>query len=102
VSPNCEERIKKSTSRNIRFIQYAPDSCKPNGNFIRFLQIFKEDVLTASTNSSLILFKDYRNQHYREFGEDIGDVEQIGRYLKPLTDHPFHNASEIPITDKNP
>lgn len=29
----------------------------------------------------LILFKDYRNQHYRDFIEDVGDMEQIQREL---------------------
>lgn len=29
----------------------------------------------------LILFKDYRNQHYREFIEDVGDMESIQKEL---------------------
>ena len=63
-------------SRNIRFIRAAisivkairisPYSCK-----------YSKKIYTQYQLLVLILFKDYRNQHYREFIEDIGDMESI-------------------------
>ena len=86
MSPNFDvlsksmETIKRSTSRNIRFTQAAlsvvnstrisPYSCK-----------FSKKVYTQHQLLVLILFKDYRNQHYREFIEDIGDIETIQQEL---------------------
>ena len=75
-----QETIKKSASRNIRFIQAAisvvksthlkPYSCK-----------FSKKIYTQQQLLVLVLFKDYRNQHYREFIEDIGDMERIQEIL---------------------
>ena len=75
-----KETLKKSASRNIRFIQAAlsivkstritPYSCKYSKKIYNQHQLFV-----------LILFKDYRNQHYRDFIEDVGDMEQIQREL---------------------
>jgi len=58
-------------SRNIRFIQAAisvvkstrisPYSCK-----------YSKKTFTQHQLLVLILFKDYRNQHFREFVEDVG------------------------------
>jgi hypothetical protein len=74
------ETNKKSTSRNIRFIQTAisvvmsthlkPYSCK-----------FSKKTYTQNQLLVLILFKDYRNQHYREFIEDVGDMEGVQETL---------------------
>lgn len=79
VSSN-KETNKKSTSRNIRFIQAAisvvksthlkPYSCK-----------FSKKTYTQHQLLILILFKDYRNQHYREFIEDVGDMENVQETL---------------------
>ena len=76
VSSNRKETIKKLASRNIRFIQAAisvvksthlkPYSCK-----------FSKKLYTQQQLLALILFKDYRNQHYREFIEDVRDMERI-------------------------
>ena len=67
-------------SRNIRFIQAAqsvvnstrisPYSCK-----------YSKKIYTQHQLLVLILFKDYRNQHYRDFIEDIGDMKSIQEKL---------------------
>ncbi len=74
VCTKCKETIKRSASRNIRFIQTAisvvksthlnPYSCK-----------YSKKIYTQHQLLVLVLFKDYRNQHYREFIEDVGDME---------------------------
>ena len=76
-----QETIKRSASRNIRFIQAAisvvksthlkPYSCK-----------FSKKIYTQHQLLVLILFKDYRNQHYREYIEDVGDMERIQEKLE--------------------
>jgi len=75
-----KETIKKSASRNIRFIQAAisvvkstrltPYSCK-----------FSKKIYTQHQLLALILFKDFRNQHYREFIEDIRDMNGVQEIL---------------------
>ena len=80
VCTKSKETIKKSASRNIRFIQTAlsvvkstrisPYSCK-----------YSKRLYTQHQLLVLILFKDYRNQHYREFVEDIGDMEGVQESL---------------------
>ena len=77
---SSKETNKKSTSRNIRFIQAAisvvksthlkPYSCK-----------FSKKTYTQYQLLVLILFKDYRNQHYREFIDDVGDMEGVQETL---------------------
>ncbi|MDD1686036.1 IS5 family transposase [Methanoregula sp.] len=76
MKSNRKETIKKSASRNIRFIQAAisivksthlnPYSCK-----------FSKKVYTQHQLLILVLFKDFCNQHYREFIEDVGDMEGV-------------------------
>ena len=80
MSSNCKETTKKSASRNIRFIQTAisviksthlnPYSCK-----------FSKQIYTQHQLLILILFKDFRNQHYREFIEDVKDMEGVQEIL---------------------
>jgi transposase len=80
VKSNRKETIKKSASRNIRFVQTAisivksthlnPYSCK-----------FSKKIYTQQQLLVLILFKDFRNQHYREFIEDVGDMEGVQEIL---------------------
>jgi len=80
VWSNRKETIKKSASRNIRFIQAAlsvvtstrisPYSCK-----------YSKKIFTQHQLLALVLFKDYRNQHYREFIEDVGDMEGVQEIL---------------------
>ena len=75
-----KETIKRSASRNIRFIQAAqsvvkstrisPYSCK-----------YSKKTYTQHQLLVLILFKDYRNQHYREFVDDVGDMERVQELL---------------------
>ena len=74
------ETNKKSASRNIRFIQAAlsvvtstrisPYSCK-----------YSKKIYTQYQLLALVLFKDYRNQHYRKFIEDVGDMEGVQEIL---------------------
>ena len=81
VSSKSKETIKRLASRNIRFIQAAlsvvnstrisPYSCK-----------YSKKIYTQHQLLVLVLFKDYRNQHYREFIEDVGDMEQIQQELE--------------------
>ena len=75
-----KETNKKSASRNIRFIQAAlsvvtstritPYSCK-----------YSKKIYTQYQLLVLILFKDYWNQHYRDFVEDIGDMVSVQEEL---------------------
>jgi hypothetical protein len=77
---SCKETIKRSASRNIRFIQAAlsvvtstrisPYSCK-----------YSKRLFTQHQLLVLVLFKDYRNQHYREFADDVGDMGRIQEIL---------------------
>jgi hypothetical protein len=85
VCSKRKETIKRSASRNIRFIHAAisvvqsthlkPYSCK-----------FSKMLYTQHQLLVLILihFKDYRNQHYREFIENVGDMERIQELLDLL------------------
>jgi hypothetical protein len=80
VCSSGKETIKKSASRNIRFIRAAisivkairitPYSCK-----------YSKKIYTQYQLLVLILFKDYRNQHYRDFIEDVEDMESIQEEL---------------------
>jgi hypothetical protein len=84
VCSNCKETTKRSASRNIRFIQAAasvvqsthlkPYSCK-----------YSKKTYTQNQLLVLVLFKDFRNQHYREFIEDIGDMEHVQGILNLST-----------------
>ena len=71
-----KETTKRLASRNIRFVRAAisivkairitPYSCK-----------YSKKIYTQHQLLVLILFKDYRNQHYRDFIEDVEDMESI-------------------------
>jgi len=43
---------------------------------------YSKKIYTPYQLLVLILFKDYRNQHYRDFIEDIGDMEIIQQELE--------------------
>ena len=80
MSSKSKETCKKSASRNIRFIQSAlsivksttisPYSCK-----------YSKKTYTQHQLLVLVLFRDFRNQHYREFTEDVGDMERVQEIL---------------------
>ena len=80
VCTKGKETTKRLASRNIRFIHAAisvvksthlnPYSCK-----------YSKKVYTQHQLLVLILFKDFRNQHYREFVEDVGDMEGVQEIL---------------------
>ena len=86
VCTNGKETHKKSLSRNIRFVKTAltlvksthitPYSCK-----------YSKKIYTQHQLFALILFKEFRNQHYRDFIEDIGDMEGVQKELD-LTEIP--------------
>ena len=75
-----KETTKRLASRNIRFVRAAisivksiritPYSCK-----------YSKKIYTQYQLLVLVLFKDFRNQHYRDFIEDIGDMESIQEEL---------------------
>jgi hypothetical protein len=83
VCAKGKETNRKLSSRNIRFIRAAisivkasritPYSCK-----------YSKKNYTQYQLLVLIHFKDYRNQHYREFIEDIEDMESIQKELELL------------------
>jgi len=80
VCSKSKETTKRLASRNIRFIRAAisivkairitPYSCK-----------YSKKIYTQNQLLVLKLFKDYRNQHYRDFIEDIGDMKSIQEEL---------------------
>jgi hypothetical protein len=80
VCSKSKETIKKLASRNIRFIRSAisivkairitPYSCK-----------YSKKIYTQYQLLVLILFKDFRNQHYRDFIEDVEDMKSIQEEL---------------------
>jgi hypothetical protein len=80
VRSKSKETIKKLTSRNIRFIQAALSVVKST-RLSLFSCKYSKKIYTQHQLLVLILFKDYRNQHYRDFVEDIGDMEKIQREL---------------------
>jgi len=50
----------------VKAIRIPPYSCK-----------YSKKIYTQYQLLVLILFKDYRNQHYRDFIEDVEDMESI-------------------------
>jgi len=74
------ETIKKSASRNIRFIQSALSIVKSTG-ISPYSCKYTKKIYTQYPLLALVLFKDYRNQHYREFVEDVGDMEGVQEIL---------------------
>ena len=55
----------------VKSTHLKPYSCK-----------FSKKIYTQHQLLVLILFKDYRNQHYREYIEDVGDMERIQEILE--------------------
>jgi hypothetical protein len=80
VSSNRKETIKKSASRNIRFIQSAISIVKST-HLKPYCCKFSKKVYTQHQLLVLVLFKGSRNQHYREFIEDVGDMEGVQEIL---------------------
>src|SRR4030042_5881709 len=76
VQSKKQETIKRSASRNIRFIQTAISVVKST-HLNLYSCKYSKKIYTQYQLLVLILFKDYRNQHYRDFIEDIGDMESI-------------------------
>jgi len=80
VKSNRKETIKKSASRNIRFIQ-ATISVVKSIHLNPYSSKFSKKIYTQHQLLVLILFKDFRNQHYREFIEDVGDMAEVQEIL---------------------
>jgi Transposase DDE domain len=76
VCTKCQETIKKSASRNIRFIQAALSVVKST-RISPYSSKYSKKIYTQYQLLDLALFKDYRNQHYREFIEDVGDMAEV-------------------------
>lgn len=75
-----KETIKRSASRNIRFI-LAAQSVVRSARITLYSCKFSKKIYTQHQLLVLILFKDYRNQHYREFVDDVGDMERARELL---------------------
>ena len=80
MKSNRKETLKKSASRNIRFIQAATSIVKST-RLKPYSSKYSKKLFTQHQLLVLVLFKDFRNQHYREFIEDIGDMERIQEIL---------------------
>jgi len=80
VSSNRKETIKKSASRNIRFIHSAISVVKST-HLNPYSSKFSKKIYTQHQLLVLILFKDFRNQHYREFIEDLEDMDGVQEIL---------------------
>ena len=80
VKSNRKETIKKLASRNIRFIHSAISIVKST-RLNPYSNKFSKKIYSQHQLLVLVLFKDYRNQHYREFVEDVGDMEKIQEIL---------------------
>ena len=78
---SCKETIKRSASRNIRFIQ-AANSVVKSTHLNLYSCKYSKKIYTQHQLLVLILFKDFRNQHYREFIEDVGDRERVQEILE--------------------
>ena len=82
-----KETIKKSASRNIRFIQAAL-SVVTSTRISPYSSKFSKKLYTQHQLLALVLFKEDRNQHYREFIEDIEDMEKVQEILDlPIVPH---------------
>ena len=66
--------------RNIRFIQVTLSVVKST-HLNPYSSKFSKKIYTQHQLLVLVLFKDFRNQHYREFIEDIGDMEGVQEIL---------------------
>ena len=75
-----QETIKKSASRNIRFVQTAISIVKST-HLNPYSCRFSKKTYTQHQLLVLILFKDFRDQHYREFIEDVGDMDRVREIL---------------------
>ena len=71
------------SSRSIRFIRAAISTVKST-RITPYSCKYSKKVYTQYQLLVLILFKDYRNQHYRDFIEDIEDMESIQQELELL------------------
>ena len=81
VCSKGKETTRRLASRNIRFIQAAISVVKST-HLPLYSCKFSKKLYTQHQLLLLILFKDYRNQHYREFIEDVGNMETIQQELE--------------------
>jgi transposase len=80
VQSKKQETIKRSTSRNIRFIQAASSVVKST-HLKLYSCKYSKKIYNQHQLLILVLLKDFRNQHYREFIEDVGDMEGVQEVL---------------------
>ena len=80
VSPKSKETTKRLASRNIRFIRAAFSIVK-RIRITPYSNKYSKKIYTQYQLLVLILFKDYRNQHYRDFIEDVEDMGLVQEEL---------------------
>jgi len=71
-----KKTTKKSVGRNIWFIQAAVFFVKFT-RFSPYSSKYSKWTYIQHQLLALIVFKDYRNQQYREFVDDVGDMERV-------------------------
>ena len=91
--------IGKETTRRlaagISGLSEQPVRCERNLNNPVFIKILEKDLHPVSTSGS-DSFKDYRNQHYSDFIEDLGDMDTI--CVQGTLNLFYCNDHPIPIT----
>jgi hypothetical protein len=80
VCTNGKETHKISLSRNIRFVKTAFSLIKST-HITLYSCKYSKKTYTQHQLLALIPFKEFRNQHYRDFIEDIGDMEGVQQEL---------------------
>ena len=80
MSPKSKETTKRLASRNIRFIRAAFSIVK-RIRITPYSNKYSKKIYTQYQLLVLILFKDYRNQHYRDFIEDVEDMGLVQEEL---------------------
>ncbi|MFA4861104.1 IS5 family transposase [Methanoregula sp.] len=77
---SCKETTKRLARRNIRFIRAAISIVKAI-RITPYSSKYSKKIYTQYQLLILILFKDYLNQYYRDFIEDVEDMESIQEEL---------------------
>jgi len=80
VCSKSKETTRRLASRNIRFIRAAFSVVKAI-RITPYSSKYSKKIYTQYQLLVLVLFKDYRNQHYRDFIEDVGDMDAVQEEL---------------------
>jgi hypothetical protein len=95
VQSKKQKTTQKSASRNIRVIQ-AAFSIVHSTHLKPYSCTFLKEDLHPTPATRPYLFKDFRNQHYRKFIEDAGDLEQVQAMLGLLVIPHFTTLQKFP------